>query len=123
MNDCPPETTQCVNSFSNYSCECRPGFQGQGSDCKGNTLTMLSKYMKLGVCILTLMNIFSYFNIFPIYHTITFVCQFIELDIDECHLGIHKCSQACQNLPGSYNCLCYYGFSLKEDRFTCEIGI
>lgn len=38
LNDCPPETTHCVNSFGNYSCECRPGFQGQGSDCKGNKL-------------------------------------------------------------------------------------
>lgn len=40
LNDCPPETTHCVNSFGNYSCNCKPGFQGQGSDCKGKTLTM-----------------------------------------------------------------------------------
>lgn len=77
LNDCPPETTHCVNSFGNYSCECKPGFQGQGSHCKGNTLTIL--YRKFSVCILTLINIFRYFNIFPIYHSISlFVCQFIK---------------------------------------------
>lgn len=38
LNDCPPETTHCVNSFGNYSCACRPGFQGQGLDCNGNKL-------------------------------------------------------------------------------------
>lgn len=38
LNDCSPETTHCVNSFGNYSCGCRPGFQGQGSDCNGNKL-------------------------------------------------------------------------------------
>lgn len=26
-------------------------------------------------------------------------------------------------MPGSYNCLCYFGFTLNdEDRSTCEIG-
>ena len=42
------------------------------------------------------------------------------LDIDECLLGISKCSQQCVNLPGSYVCTCRKGFALKLDNKTCE---
>lgn len=44
-------------------------------------------------------------------------------DIDECKLGTHPCSQACLNIPGSYNCLCFFGFDLGDDRHTCEKSI
>ena len=32
----------------------------------------------------------------------------------------HNCSQICVELEGSYNCSCYSGYELQEDRVTCE---
>lgn len=33
-----------------------------------------------------------------------------RLDIDECKLESHGCSQACKNLPGGYQCDCHSGY-------------
>ena len=32
----------------------------------------------------------------------------------------HNCSQICVELEGSFNCSCYPGYELQEDRTTCE---
>ena len=39
-------------------------------------------------------------------------------DVDECGLGL--CAQECVNTVGSFNCSCYSGFQLNEDRRTCS---
>ena len=52
---------------------------------------------------------------------ILFLTIFIE-DVDECKLATDKCSQKCENTPGGYNCLCFFGFVLKDDRISCEEG-
>lgn len=44
------------------------------------------------------------------------------LDINECETGVHGCSQMCINVDGGFNCACYYGFTLLDDRETCEKG-
>ena len=31
----------------------------------------------------------------------------------------HNCSQMCVEVEGSYNCSCYSGYGLQEDRVTC----
>ena len=51
-----------------------------------------------------------------------FIKTIFNLDIDECKLSTHKCSQVCANTPGGYNCLCFFGFALKEDRVNCVEG-
>ncbi|KAK3088019.1 hypothetical protein FSP39_013547 [Pinctada imbricata] len=40
-------------------------------------------------------------------------------DVDECSTGFHQCSQICENVEGTYNCDCEFGYSLEEDRQTC----
>ena len=32
----------------------------------------------------------------------------------------HNCSQVCVELEGSFNCSCYSGYELQQDRATCE---
>lgn len=44
------------------------------------------------------------------------------LDINECETGVHGCSQMCINVDGGFNCACYFGFTLRDDRETCEKG-
>ena len=40
-------------------------------------------------------------------------------DVDECATSTASCQQLCHNVPGSYNCDCYYGYRLAADRTTC----
>ncbi|XP_050708950.1 low-density lipoprotein receptor-related protein 4-like [Eriocheir sinensis] len=41
-------------------------------------------------------------------------------DVDECSV-FRPCSQACENLPGSFNCSCIAGyFMLRPDHLTCK---
>lgn len=42
------------------------------------------------------------------------------VDVDECHLGQNVCDHYCQNLNGTYHCLCPRGFRLDtKDNKTC----
>ena len=49
------------------------------------------------------------------------ICTYL-VDIDECAIGTHNCSQNCHNIPGSYQCSCDQYFDLDEDAQTC-LGI
>ena len=40
-------------------------------------------------------------------------------DNDECVMGTDTCDQVCINKPGSYNCSCNTGFSLKANGISC----
>jgi fibulin 1/2 len=44
---------------------------------------------------------------------------FNAADIVECSDGSHSCTQVCNNTVGSYHCLCFNGYLLNEDGFTC----
>lgn len=41
-------------------------------------------------------------------------------DIDECKLRKDDCEQRCGNFQGLYNCYCYFGYTINDDRKTCE---
>jgi len=43
----------------------------------------------------------------------------ILTDIDECALKTDECEQECENVIGRYNCHCFTGFTLNQDRRTC----
>ena len=45
------------------------------------------------------------------------LCVF--LDHDECATGNHTCNHICNNLPGTHECLCYTGYKLSDDGYTC----
>lgn len=40
------------------------------------------------------------------------LCSFI--DLDECALGLNKCSHICTNLNGTFSCSCQPGFTLVD---------
>ena len=46
--------------------------------------------------------------------------MYVTLDILECMVDSHNCSQICVELEGSFNCACYSGYGLQEDEVTCE---
>ena len=41
------------------------------------------------------------------------------LDIRNCLIGDHNCSQICVELEGSFSCSCYSGYELQEDKANC----
>ena len=42
-----------------------------------------------------------------------------NLDILNCMINDHNCSQLCVEVEGSFNCSCYLGFELHKDKVTC----
>ena len=45
--------------------------------------------------------------------------RYILLDIPNCMINDHNCSQICVEVVGSFNCSCYLGYDLQEDRASC----
>lgn len=45
---------------------------------------------------------------------------FILIDLNECSIGTHNCSQICINTMGSYRCACSRGHWLERDERTCR---
>ena len=41
------------------------------------------------------------------------------LDIPNCMINDHNCSQICVEVEGSFNCSCYSGYELRDDGATC----
>ena len=46
------------------------------------------------------------------------------IDVDECGRGkvYHGCSHHCENMEGSYRCICPYGMKLDASHKTCTGG-
>ena len=40
-------------------------------------------------------------------------------DVNECSNGIHSCQQVCNNTQGSHHCLCFDGYELNSDSYSC----
>ena len=58
--------------------------------------------------------------------TYTYVCTYVfyigrhyNLDILNCMINNHNCSQLCLEVEGLFNCTCYPGYELQQDRVTC----
>ena len=41
------------------------------------------------------------------------------LDIPNCMINDHNCSQICVEVEGSFNCSCYSGYELQDDGANC----
>ena len=50
-------------------------------------------------------------------YSITFIQ--IMIDINECSEGTSGCSHICNNIVGSYNCMCPTGYQLASNNHTC----
>ena len=97
LDDCDDErVADCINTFGNFTCTCKPGYTGSG---RNGTCTGESKWF-LQCCTSN-----------PWYLNPT--------DIDECSLGSHSCDKSamCTNTEGSFTCACYPG--LTGDGLSC----
>ena len=48
-----------------------------------------------------------------------YVVLFTFVDMNECTLGTHNCSQVCNNTEGSFVCSCNAGYQLQDEGTTC----
>ena len=46
--------------------------------------------------------------------------MFFCIDIDECEIGVHDCTQICNNTVGRFLCSCNDGYQIDSDNRTCE---
>ena len=44
----------------------------------------------------------------------------LSTDNDECATGRHGCSHRCINYPGTYQCVCPFGYQLMQNQQTCR---
>ena len=44
----------------------------------------------------------------------------LTIDTDECAENTDNCSQNCSDTLGSYQCVCYDGYTLDSDQHTCN---
>lgn len=109
----------CRNTPGAYVCECAKGFLMNGNrECED--MDECTRWANVcadsSVCLNT---IGSYeCRCKEGFHEDTFHKSCI--DINECDLGLAKCSQVCHNTYGSYICACEVGFTLMADKRTCE---
>ena len=47
------------------------------------------------------------------------MCLFLA-DVDECASGFDECEQFCVNTAGSYICVCFPGYHLLTNGFSCS---
>ncbi|XP_052696969.1 uncharacterized protein LOC128175386 isoform X6 [Crassostrea angulata] len=109
----------CHNTQGSFQCECRQGYQKVQDDCRDinecenaglhncSSLTSECKNRDGG---------FSCQCRTGYIQRNVYECE----DFDECESNVDGCSQICINVNGSYDCDCYFGFSLDDDRKTCS---
>ncbi|XP_052777286.1 uncharacterized protein LOC128214704 isoform X2 [Mya arenaria] len=115
---CQDVRKDCENNLGSFSCNCIDGFiENDEGKCKdidecSNPLTHNCD-PEIERCVNTKGG---------------FTCECVSgyirngsscKDINECTLKTSGCEQMCENKPGTYNCLCYFGYKLNDDRKTC----
>jgi hypothetical protein len=109
INECMEGSDRCIHNCQNtegsYTCICNEGFllDNDGYSCIGKYVVLMPQHLlKLIyiVCICTIINV---------------LCA----EINECQDGNSSCEQVCMNTIGSYECACYDGYRLNQDRLTC----
>ena len=102
----------CKFNEDGYQCFCRSGFlmkKTLENECQG----MVTKLF------LILFFFFFFFSMWLVYYYLLYKINLKKLDMDECTMGIHGCSDICINTIGSYLCQCHDDLTLSDDGMTC----
>lgn len=105
----------CQNKQGSYKCVCRKGFflDGNGRTCSGNL------FLKIFCFFISNFAKWSFIVVIKI-DEIIFYTSILFSDHDECANSNHGCQHKCENLHGSFKCVCPKGFKLNVDTKTCS---
>ncbi|XP_053372966.1 uncharacterized protein LOC123561091 [Mercenaria mercenaria] len=124
INECEESTSGCIqvctNTAGSYNCSCYDGFTYNATskscdkDQTGPTGCDALDCNSAAGCTLNETNLPVCFCDSGYQIQANNTCT----DIDECTSAV--CSQTCSNTVGSYSCGCFTGYSLLNDRVSCE---
>uniref|UniRef100_A0A8W8NDF3 Fibrillin-1 n=1 Tax=Magallana gigas TaxID=29159 RepID=A0A8W8NDF3_MAGGI len=109
----------CHNLQGSYRCDCRPGFTKNGTNCIDVNECSNAATHNCSESSSTCLNNDGGYTCqckAGYVQQTSYVCQ----DFDECAAGSDGCSQTCTNVDGGFNCGCEFGFSLGDDRKSCQ---
>ncbi|XP_055997522.1 uncharacterized protein LOC125648181 [Ostrea edulis] len=108
----------CHNTEGSYKCDCLQGFKLIDDKCEDIDECNDASLNDCPVDTTQCRNTFGNYSCEckEGYQNRNSVCE----DIDECETPTHGCSQKCENANGGYSCSCVFGFTVKDDRKTCE---
>uniref|UniRef100_A0A8C8UHI6 EGF-like domain-containing protein n=1 Tax=Peromyscus maniculatus bairdii TaxID=230844 RepID=A0A8C8UHI6_PERMB len=109
---------QCINVIGAFRCSCHTGFQStpDGQGCVGETIPSLGCSLDYEV---------QYTNTegnvqCSCWQGAQYKSMHSIVDVDECEDNLGICGEGqCTNMPGSYHCMCYDGFSASPDMKIC----
>eukprot|EP00105_Crassostrea_gigas_P016588 XP_011434026.1 PREDICTED: fibrillin-2-like isoform X1 [Crassostrea gigas] len=109
----------CHNLQGSYRCDCRPGYTKNGTNCididECSNAATHNCTESSSTCLNNDGGYTCQCKAGYVQQT-SYVCQ----DFDECAAGSDGCSQTCTNVDGGFNCGCEFGFSLGDDRKSCQ---
>ncbi|CAG2228191.1 unnamed protein product [Mytilus edulis] len=106
---CQSDDKSCVNEDGGYECNCRAGYEKVSADdsvpCADINECSSATTNNCSATISTCQNTDG-----------GYTCRYV----DECTSESDDCEQDCVNNVGSYNCQCFFGYELNNDRKTCK---
>lgn len=115
-DDCSPDAV-CINTVGSFTCICNDGYTGDGIVCTGKNL---GTHLHAGALVPNIVSTStSSLNPQLTLHTLSYVSNFVFVDIDECRLDIHNCDPdaSCNNTESAFTCTCNQGYD--RDGLTC----
>ena len=105
IDECAESTSGCAqictNQDGSYSCSCGSGYR-LGVDehgCEGTNLFIIATR----------------------HHCRTMTMTITIIDVNECtDENLNSCEQLCNNTAATHTCLCFDGYELNSDRFSCS---
>ncbi|KAM7086598.1 signal peptide, CUB and EGF-like domain-containing protein 2 isoform 3-T3 [Molossus nigricans] len=115
LDDCHSNAT-CQNTPSSYKCSCKPGYQGEGTQCED--IDECENKLK-GGCVHDCLNAPGNYRCACFDGFVLAFDGHNCLDVNECLKNNGGCQHICVNLIGSYQCSCKEGFFLSDNQHTC----
>ncbi|XP_014673762.1 PREDICTED: fibrillin-1-like [Priapulus caudatus] len=119
LNTCHASRGVCINVVGSFQCSCYVGYTGSQCSDVNECLMQPSVCQHADTCVNT---------------DGSFTCDCSTgysllangntcININECVIGTHTCTQLCDDWPGSYTCGCMPGYRLESNLRDCAVVV